>query len=166
MTITMKLLLTLLTILALSGCASTPKYGSFANQQQVEQAILADALEMLAVTYPPASSSFALQQPTPDLFGSGLVIGMRDRGYALHEWHPAPGKGDNASSAGTTTTQAPADGTVGTGTPLNYLLDNAGEPTLYRLTLLIGDQHYHRPYRQLQDGSVRSIGSWTRRQGE
>lgn len=139
----------LILVLAATGCATTSgptQYGNYLKDQpiSVDQQIANDALKQLAMLYPPAKTHFTLKQPTPDVFGSELVKGLREAGYALQEYSPQ------------------AD-TVDTGLPLMYVLDQAKEDRLYRLTIQIGNQAINRPYRQEQ-GTVTPAGHWARKE--
>ncbi len=139
----------LILVLAATGCATTSgptQYGNYLKDQpiSVDQQIANDALKQLAMLYPPAKTHLTLKQPTPDVFGSELVKGLREAGYALQEYSP---KAD----------------TVDAGLPLMYVLDQAKEDRLYRLTIQIGNQAINRPYRQEQ-GTVTPAGYWARKE--
>lgn len=155
--------------LALSGCATTSPYGNYlAEPARVNQAQLAtEAVNQLVELYPPARSRFELQQPTPDAFGQSLVKGLRDSGYAVLELEPKP-----ARTTATETSAAPAateqDPIVSVPSPtqtypLRYVVDNAGDSNLYRLTLLVGTQSLTRPYLH-QNGELLPAGYWVRKE--
>ena len=109
-------------------------------------------MQQLAVLYPPAKARLELQQATPDAFGQALVLTLRERGYALLEFNPASAK------AQATAASEPASPAA---LPLRYVLDQAGDSNLYRLTLLVGHQSLTRPY-LVQDGSFAPAGYWVR----
>lgn len=139
-------------ILTTSGCATVSPYGSFLQDPAaVEPQIATDAVSQIAALYPPAKIRFAIQHPTPDPFGTALVAGLREQGYAIQEFNP---KHAGGAQGGDTATA---------GLPLRYVLDQAGDPRLYRLTVLIGDQAISRPYKRAESGIV-AAGYWARRQ--
>jgi len=82
------------------------------------------------------------------------VLTLRERGYALLEFNPASAK------AQATAASEPASPAA---LPLRYVLDQAGDSNLYRLTLLVGNQSITRPY-LVQDGSFAPAGYWVRKE--
>lgn len=148
------ILIWLLAALTLGGCAAQ-RYGNFVAKTQVDQARLAgDVVRQLVAMFPPARTRFELQQPTPDLFGQALVHSLRAQGYAIQEFHP--------EAAEAAASSASAGASAG-GVPLRYVLDQAGESSLYHLTLLVGAQALTRPY-QAQDGTFSPAGYWVRKE--
>jgi hypothetical protein len=144
----------LILALAATGCATTSEpsqYGNYLKDQpiSIDQQIANDALKQLSMLYPPAKTRFVLKQPTPDVFGSELVNGLREAGYALQEYSQKP--------------QPKPDSRPETGLPLMYVLDQAKDDHLYRLTIQIGDQAINRPYRQ-ENGTVVPAGYWARKE--
>lgn len=132
--------------LALGGCATTSQqpYGNFVQSAALDQQKLAtEAVQQLVTLYVPARTRLELQQPTPDLFGQALVKALRDKGYALLDFVP--------------TTATPG------GLPLRYVLDQAGDSNLYRLTLMVGSQSITRAY-LAQNGVFAPAGSWARKE--
>ena len=150
-----KLLATSL-VLALGGCATTGQYGNFVPPTATvdQQQLAREAVQQLAVLYPPAKTRLELQQATPDAFGQALVLTLRERGYALLEFNPASAK------AQATAASEPASPAA---LPLRFVLDQAGDSNLYRLTLLVGHQSITRPY-LVQDGSFAPAGYWVRKE--
>lgn len=148
-----KIIIAALFVLALGGCATTGQYGNFVPPTAAvdQQQLAREAVQQLAVLYPPAKTRLELQQATPDAFGQALVLTLRERGYALLEFNPASAK------AQATAASEPA------GLPLRYVLDQAGDSNLYRLTLLVGNQSITRPY-LVQDGSFAPAGYWVRKE--
>ncbi|PLY11742.1 MAG: conjugal transfer protein TrbH [Sedimenticola sp.] len=143
----------LILALAATGCATTSgpsQYGNYLKDQpiSVDQLIANDALKQLAMLYPPAKTRLTIKQPTPDVFGSELVKGLREAGYALQEYSPKAQHEPDTADAGL---------------PLMYVLDQAKDDHLYRLTLQVGDQAINRPYRQEQ-GTVVPAGYWARKE--
>lgn len=137
---------------ALAGCATPSPYGNFVRgaSASFEQSIAADAVKQVAAVYPPANTRLDLQQPTPDAFGTSLVQALRARGYAV---------GEQGRSVQATAASAPAV----PGLPLRYVLDHAGSPDLYLVTLSIGSQSLARVY--LMRGDTASpAGAWVRRE--
>ena len=143
----------------LTGCAAMPGatpqdklYGNHAvAPAALDQKVAGDAIKQLVSLYPPASTRFNLAQPTPDAFGTALVAGLRERGFALKE-----AQADSGS-----TMAADANGTGGL--ELRYLLDRPGAGDLYRLTLAIGPQRLSRPY-MIQNGTPYAAGAWVRKE--
>lgn len=139
----------MLLALVLSGCATIPPYGHFANSPTaVDEAIAADAIKQLVALYPPAKTRLELQHPTPDAFGVALVAGLRERGYALLELAPKTAKPSASAESGL---------------KLSYVFDEAGSPSLYRLTLRLGTQSLTRAYRAASGTGV-AAGAWARRE--
>lgn len=151
-----KIIFAALFVLALGGCATTGQYGNFVPPTATvdQQQIAREAVQQLAVLYPPAKTRLELQQATPDAFGQALVLTLRERGYALLEFNPASAK------AQATAASEPASPAA---LPLRYVLDQAGDSNLYRLTLLVGHQSITRPY-LVQDGSFAPAGYWVRKE--
>lgn len=151
-----KFALLALLLVGLAGCASTSSpYGSFIQNTGAAngKTMADDVVKKLMALYPPASTRFNLQHATPDAFGASLIESMRAKGYALLEFQPEP-----AGAA------APAPATaVPTGMPLSYILDQAGDADLYRVTLLIQHQSLSRVY-QIKDGMVYPAGYWIRKE--
>ena len=151
-----KIIFAALFVLALGGCATTGQYGNFVPPTATvdQQQLAREAVQQLAVLYPPAKTRLELQQATPDAFGQALVLTLRERGYALLEFNPASAK------AQATAASEPASPAA---LPLRYVLDQAGDSNLYRLTLLVGHQSITRPY-LVQDGSFAPAGYWARKE--
>jgi hypothetical protein len=146
-----------LLMVGLAGCASTSSpYGNFIQNTGAanDKTMAEDVVKKLVALYPPASTRFNLQHATPDAFGASLVDSMRAKGYALLEFQPEP-TADAAAPAPTTP--------VPTGMSLSYILDQAGDADLYRVTLLIQHQSLSRVY-QIKDGMVYPAGYWIRKE--
>jgi hypothetical protein len=89
------------------------------------------------------------------VFGIDLVQGLRERGYAVLEYHPDAGKAKAPAAD-------PAPATSATATlPLRYILDS--NPNFYRLSITVGNQTITRPY-TLQDGALLPSGYWVRKE--
>ncbi|PRD67630.1 conjugal transfer protein TrbH [Malikia spinosa] len=151
--------------LALGGCATTSQspYGNFVQSAALDQQKLAaDAVQQLATLYVPARTRLELQQPTPDPFGQALVKTLRDKGYALLEFTPA-GAPAQASASATSQPSPAATPAVPGGLSLRYVLDQAGDSNLYRLTIMVGSQSITRAY-LAQNGVFAPAGSWVRKE--
>lgn len=144
-------------LLTVGGCA-TPKYGNFVETAPADQTRLAgDVVRQLAAMYPPARTRLELQQPTQDPFGLALVQGLRSRGYAVQEYHPATTRADAAPAAATD----PAEPASPAGLTFRYVLDKAGDSKLYHLTMRVGPQTITRAY-TYQDGAFAPASYWAR----
>ena len=158
--------LVLAAALALGGCATTAPYGNFVpSPVTVDQPPLAtEAAKQLAALWPPARTRFALQQPTPDAFGTALVGQLRAAGYAVLEYGPATVPAAARAAQGEPTDE-PAAGVSLTpaALPLRYVLDHDTGSGFYRLTLWVGTQSLTRAYLE-QDGSLMAAGYWVRRE--
>jgi hypothetical protein len=149
--------------IVLAGCASAPSstpreplYGNHAAASAaLDQKVASDAIKQLVSLYPPASTRFNLVQPAPDAFGTALVAGLRERGFALME--------AQAGSGSTMAADANGASTGAGGLELRYLLDRPGAGDLYRLTLAIGTQRLSRPY-MIQNGTPYAAGAWVRKE--
>ena len=142
---------------------TSSQYGNFAQSAALDQEVLAtDAVQQLATLYAPARTRLELQQPTPDAFGQALVKTLRDKGYALLEYAPA-GASTQAPASAASQASAPATTAASGGLPLRYVLDQAGDSNLYRLTLMVGNQSITRPY-LAQNGTFAPAGYWVRKE--
>ena len=159
-----KIIFAALFVLALGGCATTGQYGNFVPPTATvdQQQLAREAVQQLAVLYPPAKTRLELQQPTPDPFGQALVKSLRDKGYALLEYAPA-GASTQAPASAASQASAPATTAASGGLPLRYVLDQAGDSNLYRLTLMVGNQSITRPY-LAQNGTFAPAGYWVRKE--
>jgi hypothetical protein len=146
-----------------AGCAAVPGatpydklYGNQAAAPAAfDQKVASDAIRQLVSLYPPASTRFNLAQPTPDAFGTALVAGLRERGFALME--------AQAGIGSTMAADANGAGTGAGGLELRYLLDRPGASDLYRLTLAIGTHRLSRPY-MIHNGTPYAAGAWVRKE--
>lgn len=138
----------------LAGCAAVPAATPYGNHAVASTAfdhkVAGDAIKQLAALYPPASTRFNLIQSTADAFGTALVTGLREKGYALMEI-----KGDSQDRQ----SSVAADAASSKGLELRYLLDRPSGGDLYRLTLAIGNQRLSRPY-MIQSGAAYAAGAW------
>jgi type IV secretion system protein TrbH len=137
--------------LVMSGCATLGNYGSFLPEDQkvVEVKIADDAVKQLIELYPPAKSRFNMKHETKGVFGITLVQKLREAGYAVEEFT----KRETTAMANS----------VGDGLDLGYILDVAGAPDFYRLTMMVSNQSISRPYIR-QDTDVLPAGYWARKE--
>lgn len=144
-----KVIIAALLALGLVGCATTAHYGNYAppTTKGGQQKLAREAVQQLATLYPPAKTRLELQQATPDAFGQALVPALRESGYALLESNTGRPKAQSSAST----------------LPLRYVLDQAGDANLYRLTLLVGNQSISRPY-LVSDGNFVPAGYWAHRE--
>lgn len=167
-----KLIVATLFLIGLSGCA-TSQYGNFVKDQPSldQQVIATDTVKKIVELYPPAKTRFELLQATPDAFGSALVRGLRDRGYALMEFDEKAAKASQNEQSIHSTRTAPnvgksvtQNGThTGSGLPLRYVVDQFSGTNMYRVTILVGQESLTRPYSKESEGIV-PAGYWVRKE--
>jgi len=134
-------------LIGLSGCASKSDYGNFiAHDLIANQSELAiDTAKQLERLYPPAKNHLVLRQETPDTFGKTLVIALRKAGFAVQEFNPKGNKVNPESPpARRIMPPHPKDPKQWR---LVYMVDQAGEPDLYYVTLKLNHQVLTRLYR-------------------
>ena len=169
-----KLIVAVLFSLGLAGCATHATYGNFVENPAGlnQQEIASDTVEKITELYPPAKTRFELKQPTPDSFGTALVRGLRDRGYALLEFDPETAKAQQRQQATRSTrtapnveaTTAPANPTpTGLGLPLRYVFDQFTRTNMYRVTIMVGNESLTRPYSQ-ESGGIVPAGYWVHKE--
>jgi hypothetical protein len=163
-----KNLLSALLVAGLAGCAtSTPQppqqYGNFVPSARFDQQKLGiDAAQKLATLYAPAQTRLELSQSTSDPFGAALVKSLRDKGFGVQEYVTTGAPAQDKAAAGNQVPTAPAATNPGTW-PLRYVLDQAGGPDLYRVTLEVGGQIMTRAY-LVQNGVLAPAGYWARKE--
>jgi hypothetical protein len=155
-----KLVFSALIVAALAGCATTHSpYGNFVEGTPAayNKRMVDDAVKQLMAVYPPASTRLDLKQATPDSFGTELVTALRAKGYALLEFKPegAPAEAAPAPVA----VAVPASSALA----LRYVIDQAGESNLYRVTLQVGHQSLTRAYAS-QNSVLYPAGMWVRKE--
>ncbi len=158
-----KLIVSVLFLLSLSGCATHAPYGNFVENLAAfdQQEIAGDTVEKIAQLYPPAKTRFELQQPTPDAFGTALVRSLRDQGYALQEFDPETIKAQQRQKTTRSARNAPDVETLGL--PLGYVFDRFTETNMYRVTITVGHESLTRPYAH-QSGDIVPAGYWVRKE--
>lgn len=150
-------LLIFILALNLGGCAARSQVGNFIQPTVTvldQPQLAADAVQQITTLYAPAHTRLELQQSTPDLFGKAFVQALRDKGYALQEF---------VQHAASTAGNKPSLPTEPGGLPVSYVLDHAGEPDLFRLTVVIGHQSITRPF-LARDGAFTPAGYWVRKE--
>lgn len=139
-------------VLALAGCASTPRtaapQGNYLPDGIDQSRLAADAVRQLAALYPPARTSLSLQQPANDPFGAALLKGLRASGYSVAEVPATPAKAVGSAQAQPRM-------------PLYYVADPAGP--VYRVMLTVGSESLTRAYVQL-NGTMVPAGQWVRKE--
>lgn len=162
-----RLSLPLLACLTLAGCAASRTdinllqgdYSRGASPAQTGQ-LAADAVRQLSLLAPPAATRLEFSQPITDAFGKSLVEALRIRGYAVSE-RPAQRSTDAPpSKTATAARPAPASGEA---LPIAYLVDQIPEPSLYRVTLILGKQSVTRGY-LARGNAMHPVGAWVRKE--
>ena len=150
-------------VLTLTGCASAIKspYGNHLHPASADQQKLAgEVVLQLAVIWPPAKTRFDLQHETHDPFGAALIKRLRESGYALLEYtNPS----DLNAEAKADSPEEPGSASDKKSFALRYVLDQAGTPNMYRLTMMVGNQSITRAYFD-EGGSFVPAGSWVRKE--
>jgi len=172
-----RILCFVLIMVGLVGCASAPPspYGNFvplmshANDIKIAD----DVVQKLVGLYPPASTRFDLQHANTDLFGTYLVETMRTKGYAVQEINPEPKASvaaDNFSSdfseVKPESKKADIIAVSSPSTPgfsLSYIVDQAKDSDLYRISLLVNQQSLSRVY-QIKDDMIFPASPWIRKE--
>ncbi len=163
----------LLLLIGLSGCASNysggfsslltcltgcPAYGNFATNASIANSnrIARDVADRLALLYLPASTRFNICQETTDAFGNALVRVLRDKGYAVFEFHPeAESQVCKKSSSKAINKAVDLD--------LRYVFDRPDNTNFYRVMVKVGGQLLIRAYVE-QGTTVLPVGAWVRRE--
>jgi len=134
---------------ALSGCA-IDRNTHFTAQVPIElgNSLASDAIKQLQIDYPPAQTTFNIDQPAPanDSFGTALLFNLRATGYAVQE-----------------VSSAPTAGAVN-GLSLNYTVDKPASrwfSGLYRVQLRIGKTILTRAY-MVSHNTAQSAGAWAK----
>jgi hypothetical protein len=143
-----RLVVTLLLLGSLSGCATAPNHFTTPLSVELGDNLATDAIKQLQNLYPPAHTTFNLGQPVPttDSFGSSLVLKMREQGYALQTVAPAA------------STQAV------TGLSIHYTVDKPLSSVfggLYRVQLTVGKTILTRAY-TAQNNTAVPAGAWAK----
>lgn len=147
--------LSVLLIFVLSSCVKTmAPYGNFAgNPVALDEKIARDTIKQMVAIYPPAKTRFDLKQiiSDSDAFGTALVNGLRNKGYAVFEFNPGQKKSNKA---------AIGEQTKGiTGIDLRYLLDRHNISDMYHVLVMAGNQSLSRAY-IVEKGAIFPAGAW------
>ena len=160
----------LVPVLLLTGCVTTPPYGSFIENpspafSQYSTVMAEDVAGQIARLYPAASTQFDMQHAATDPFGEALIDKLRVQGYAVNEaaapagsifaLNPERGKEiiDNPAEVPEHVTRS--------GLPLRYIIDRSND--LYHVSILIDDQRLTRAF-VAQSEQIAPAGLWVRRQ--
>lgn len=132
----MNKLLMIVLMLLLSSCATT-RYGNYSQiTTNFGQTMAQDSVARITMLYPPAKTTFCLNQPIHDAFGLTLLHLLRQKGYRIQE----------------RCTKREAN--------FFYVIDSPAKNSLYRITLWINSQALTRAY-ALQNGTMKPISVWT-----
>lgn len=147
--------------IGIAGCAgqhAPASYGNFVSvPTKLDEKVMADDVaRKMAVVYPPAHTSIAMRQATPDVFGTTLTASLRGQGYALAEF-------DSGSRSTNQRKNAPAQRPATGDLKVAYVVDQPLSTDLYRVTVLINDQSLSRLY-QSRDGTLVPAGYWVRKE--
>lgn len=141
-----KRVLILLCSLNLLGCA-TVHQGNFTTAPvTLNKAIANDSINRLVSLYPPARTRFHIKQSVKDSFGVLFIESLRQKGYSINE-----------SSRHAASTQGSPN------VALYYLVDEPIKGTLYRVTLIVGQQSLSRAYK-IKNGTLIPLGFWVRKE--
>lgn len=141
-----QLILLMLLVINLLGCTTIPQ-GNFTKAPVgVNKTITHDTVKRLVSLYPPAHTRFHIKQSVKDPFGLSLIEGLRQKGYSINE-----------SSIQAASTQGPQN------VALYYLFDAPTKGTLYRVTLIVGQQSLSRAYK-IKNGAITPLGFWVRKE--
>lgn len=150
--------------LLFAGCVSPAPYGYAVNgtvPSPLLERLAQETVTRMEDLYSPAHTRLALTHPATDPYGLALIEALRQKGYGVRE-----------SRVTTRTTlsiradrQTPDEPVMNQdeGIPLRYVVDGPFEPSLYRLTVFIGNQSLSRVYR-LDDQMLAQAGAWVRKE--
>jgi hypothetical protein len=135
----------------LSGCATVPKEQEQASSPvsvQLGNSLASDAVKQLQTLYPPAHTTFNIEQALSktDNFGNALEVQLRAKGYAVQITDP----------------QQPAKAVAGIN--LHYTVDNPAAHWyigLYRVQLVVGNVTLTRAY-SAANNTAMPAGAWAK----
>ena len=159
----------LVPVLLLTGCVTTPPYGSFIENpspafDQYSMAMAEDVAGQIARLYPAASTQFDMQHAATDPFGEALLDKLRIKGYAVSEAVPAGSIFALNPEQDKKTADNPVevtDSVPRSGLALRYIIDHSND--LYHVSILIDDQRLTRAF-VAQSDHIAPAGLWVRRQ--
>lgn len=133
----------------LTGCFTVHNnpYGNYTTLSMVQQQQMALAtVDQLVLLYPPAKTRFNIGQPTTDAYGKALVQTLRERGYALQEFHQQ--------------SIYEADLSVSPGVDLYYTVDILTPLRLHHVTINVGTQSISRVFNLTSKDQIHAKGRW------
>jgi type IV secretion system protein TrbH len=152
-------LLALSLVASVAGCATQPTANEqrHALEMQVGQAVAVDGVNTMTLLYPPAQTRLILAHPVTDEFGTALVAGLREHGYAVAE----PEVANKKRSPRTGSVTVPAN--TGNGIPFSYRISQVDTAGFYEVVLDVGSNKLARMY-ALNDKRINPVGDWTRKE--
>ena len=135
----------------LSGCATVPKEQEQASSPvsvELGNSLASDAVKQLQTLYPPAHTTFNIEQAVSkmDIFGIALVAQLREKGYAVQIIDPKQPVTALASLR------------------LHYIIDNPAARWyigLYRVQLVVGNVTLTRAYSEANNTAM-PAGAWAK----
>ena len=133
----------------LSGCAAVPdKPTPSPVSVELGNSLASDAVKQLQTLYPPAHTTFNIEQVVSktDSFGNALVVQLRAKGYAVQIIDP----------------KQPVKAVAGIN--LNYTVDNPAARWyigLYRVQLVVGNVTLTRAYSEANNTAM-PAGAWSK----
>jgi hypothetical protein len=137
-------LLALWSAAGIAGCTTQPIVNKqvHALEIQVGQAVAIDSVNTMSTLYPPAQTQLVLSHSSSGEFGSALVGGLREHGYAVVEPDPAAARKAHSAKAKTAGTSSGSGG----GLPFDYRVTQVDSAGLYELVLTVGSNKLARMY--------------------
>ena len=150
--------------LLLAGCVSPSPYGYAVNANvpsPLLERLAQDTVTRMEALYPPAHTRLELTHPATDAYGVALIEVLRQKGYGVLESRVTT----RAYPSTRADMQTPVEPVVNKdeGIPLRYVVDGPIEPSLYRITIFIGNQSLSRVYR-LDQQVLAQAGAWVRKE--
>jgi type IV secretion system protein TrbH len=144
----------------IAGCATQPTANKqmHALEMQVGQAVAIDGINTMTLLYPPAQTRLVLSNPVTNEFGSALVAGLREHGYAVME--PEVAQKTRSSRTKATGVAVPASSS---GIPFSYRVSQVDPTGLYEVVLDVGSNKLARMY-VLSEKRINPVGEWTRKE--
>lgn len=143
-------------LMLLTGCQTTGqlRQGNYISQDiMINDALAADAHKVMLNTFPPARVKLALsgsnENVKMDAFGQALVERLRKSGYAISDTL------DQTKKSMDDVDVLPFNLILFT-----YIIDQIGDDSNIRVTLLIGDDILTRGYSKI-NGEIKPLGAWT-----
>jgi len=134
----------------LIGCSSyKPQYGNFTEGTPAyNQTMALDAADEIARYYPPAQTTFILQEPVQDEFGHLFISMLREKGFAIKDVNSMQN----------------SDPIVANTLALAYTVDSFSETSegQFYVFLYVENDRFARLY-QAGAGQLTPLGVWTKR---